>query len=87
MPNDAAYHRLAIRIFVDFGVSIAVPAVLAAFLGQWLDQRYGTSPRYLILCVAVALILTAVSVAKKAKMYGREYEKLMKPPEQKPPNV
>ena len=75
MPtNDSAYHRLAMRIFADFGASIAVPAVLGALLGKWLDTRYGTNPRYLILCLVVALILTAVVLVRKAKRYGKEFQ-------------
>jgi len=78
MSNDAAYQRLALRIFLDFGGTIGVPAVLGALLGRWLDGRYGTNPRYTILCLMVALILTAISIAKKAKRYGSEFERLNK---------
>ena len=81
MPsNDSAYHRLAMRIFADFGASIAVPAVLGALLGKWLDARYGTSPRWLILCLAIAVGCTAAVIVRKARRYGREYERLSKNP-------
>ena len=76
MTTQAAYYRLAGKIFADFSGTIAVPAVLGALLGKWLDERYGTEPRYLILLLAIALILTSVSVMRKATFYKNEYERL-----------
>ncbi|MBI5794170.1 AtpZ/AtpI family protein [Candidatus Uhrbacteria bacterium] len=78
MASDVRYYRLAMRIFADFSGSIAIPAVLAALLGKWLDEKYGTEPRYLIMLLAIALILTSVILVRKAKKYLAEYEKLMK---------
>ena len=77
MSQDAKYYRLAGRIFADFSGIIAVPAVLAALLGKWLDERYGTEPRYLILLLVVAFALTVYAVVKKAKVYKNAYERLM----------
>lgn len=77
MSQDAQYYRLAGRIFADFSGTIAVPAVLAALLGKWLDGRYGTEPRYLILLLILALTLTTYAVVKKAKVYRKAYESLM----------
>ncbi len=76
MSQDAKYYRLAMRIFADFSGSIAVPAVLGALLGSWLDIRYGTNPRYLILLLLIALLISAFTVYKKAKIYGARYEAL-----------
>jgi F0F1-type ATP synthase assembly protein I len=78
MSTDARYYRLAMRIFADFSGTIAIPAVLSALAGKWLDERYATEPRYLILLLALALVLTAVIVVRKAKKYRAEYELLMK---------
>ncbi|MBI2474035.1 AtpZ/AtpI family protein [Candidatus Uhrbacteria bacterium] len=75
--NDAAYYRLAGRIFADFSGIIAVPAVLAALLGKWLDQKQGTEPRYLILCLIVAFFFTGVLIVKKAKFYKDQYESVI----------
>lgn len=76
MSKDAKYYRLGARIFVDFSGAIAVPAVLAAFLGKWLDVRYGTQPLYMILLLVLAFALSSYTVAKKARRYKEEYEKL-----------
>jgi F0F1-type ATP synthase assembly protein I len=76
MATDAAYHRLALRLFADFSGTIAVPALLGALFGDWLDERFGTSPRYLAICLAIALVITAVIIVRKAKYYSNEYAKL-----------
>lgn len=75
--SDAKYYRLAGRIFADFSGTIAVPAVLAALLGKWLDSRWGTEPRYLIILLVLAFALTGYAVIKKTKMYKKAYESLM----------
>lgn len=75
--SDAKYYRLAGRIFADFSGTIAVPAVLAALLGKWLDSRYGTEPRYLVILLVLAFALTTYAMIKKAKMYKKAYESLM----------
>jgi F0F1-type ATP synthase assembly protein I len=78
MPQDAAYHRLAYKIFAEFTGTIAVPAVLGALLGKWLDERYGTEPRYIIILLAFAFVSSAIIIVKKAKKYRDEYEAIIK---------
>ncbi len=75
--SEAKYYRLAGRIFADFSGTIAVPAVLASLLGKWLDTRYGTEPRYLIILMILALVLTGYMVVRKANVYKEAYETLM----------
>ncbi|TAK03701.1 AtpZ/AtpI family protein [Patescibacteria group bacterium] len=86
MTNDQAYIRLAMRIFADFGVSTAVPAVLAALGGKWLDARYGTAPKLLIACLAAALALTALTIVRKARRYSAEYQRLIASESKAPPS-
>ena len=72
--QDWYYYKLGIRIAADFGVTLAVPPVIAAFLGKWLDERWGTAPWIFAICLLIAFILTAVIVVRKAKVYGRLYQ-------------
>ena len=76
MNKDAAYQRLAMRIFADFSGTIAVPAVLGALLGKWLDNKLGTEPWLLITVLTSALVATAVIVVRKAKHYSEIYNSL-----------
>jgi len=78
MNTDQAYYRLALRIFADFSGTIAVPAVLGALLGKWLDDKYHTAPKYLMVFLLIALVFTAVIIVKKARFYQKEYELLNK---------
>ena len=77
MQNDAKYYRLAGRIFADFSGTIAIPVVLAAIVGKRLDAHQATAPRYLIIFLVFAFVLTGVMVAKKASFYKKEYELLI----------
>jgi len=73
--SDRYYYALAIRIAADFGVSIAVPALVAAYAGVKLDERFGTKPWILFILLALALTLTAVIIVKKANYYAKLYKK------------
>lgn len=77
MPeNDRAYALLAGKILAEFGATIAVPAVTAAWLGKRLDASAGTSPRYVILCLIVAFTATAFYISRRARAYGTAYDAL-----------
>lgn len=73
--SDRYYYALAIRIAADFGVSIAVPALIASYAGVRLDERFGTKPWILFGLLAIALFLTVVIIVKKANYYAKLYEK------------
>ncbi|MFA5813502.1 MAG: AtpZ/AtpI family protein [Patescibacteria group bacterium] len=62
----------------DFGATIAVPVVLFVLIGKWLDGKYGTEPWVTILGFVLAAALSAWTIWKKAKRYGREYEEIDK---------
>ncbi|KKR49174.1 MAG: hypothetical protein UT86_C0001G0146 [Candidatus Magasanikbacteria bacterium GW2011_GWC2_40_17] len=74
--SDRAYYLFALRIVGDFGIAIALPAVLGAILGRYLDEKYGRSALFTIFCLIVAFLITISIVYKKAKLYGGEYQKM-----------
>ncbi|MBT3230347.1 AtpZ/AtpI family protein [Candidatus Uhrbacteria bacterium] len=73
--SDRYYYVLAFRVAADFGVTIAVPALLAVMAGKRLDEKFGTEPWILGGLLIAALTITVVIIAKKAKYYGELYEK------------
>jgi F0F1-type ATP synthase assembly protein I len=77
-PSDARYYGFAMRIVGDFGATIAIPAVIAAFVGVWVDEKLGTAPWLLLGSLAVAGVLTAYIIQKKAKAYGKKFDALNK---------
>lgn len=76
-PDARAYYLFGFRVIGDFGATIALPAVAAAWIGSKLDARWGTKPFLLIGCLALAAALTAISVRRKALAYGKEYQALI----------
>jgi F0F1-type ATP synthase assembly protein I len=72
--SDRYYYALAIRIAADFGVSIAVPALVASYVGVKIDEKYGTKPWILFILLAIALALTVVIIVKKANYYAKLYQ-------------
>jgi F0F1-type ATP synthase assembly protein I len=75
-PGRREYYLFAFRIMSDFGISIAVPAVVAALLGQYLDGKYGRYPLFIILCLITAFLITIRIIQKKSKSYGEEYARM-----------
>jgi len=79
-PNrdDSKYYLFALKIAGDFGVTIAVPVVILAIIGQKIDSHYGTRPLFLILGMALAATITAWMIYKKTKNYSQEFQDLDK---------
>lgn len=75
--TDRDYYLFAMRIFADFGATIAIPAVLGALAGRWCDARFGTHPLFLTLFLLTAFLLTVLLVQRKSQRYGREYQALI----------
>ncbi len=76
IKSDRAYYLFGLKIAGDFGASIAVPVVILALLGQWLDEKYDKSPLFLILGFVLAALISAKIIYKKAKVYGEIYQKM-----------
>ncbi|MCX6782158.1 MAG: AtpZ/AtpI family protein [Candidatus Magasanikbacteria bacterium] len=76
--TDHGYYVLGVKIMLDMGFSIAVPAVAAALLGQYLDEKYDRAPLFIILLLVNAFLISARIIITKAKRYGKEYENLDK---------
>ncbi len=72
--TDTRYMMLGFRIFLEFGAIIAVPVVLLAWFGKYLDGIYGTGPILMIAGFVLAFVISAVSIVKKARRFAQEYE-------------
>ena len=76
--TDRQYMLLAFKIMADFGATIAVPVVVFVLVGQWLDGRHENAPWFTVLGFAIAALLSARMIWKKAKEYAAQYEKIGK---------
>lgn len=72
--SDREYYLFALRIIGDFGVNIAVPVVVLALLGEYLDDKYGWTPIATISGFILAALISGIIIYRKAKKYGREYQ-------------
>ena len=77
-PQERKYVLLGFKILGDFGTTIAVPVVLFVIIAQKLEAKYGGEPWLTIIAFALAALLTAKLIVKKAKRYGREYQEIEK---------
>jgi F0F1-type ATP synthase assembly protein I len=71
--KDRKFMLLGIRIVGEFGAIIAVPVVVMASLGKYLDGKYGTAPWLLLAGFAAAFILSSMSIYRRAKRFRDEY--------------
>jgi MFS-type transporter involved in bile tolerance (Atg22 family) len=72
--TDWWYYTLGLRILADFGVTIALPAVSAGLLGDYLDERWGTKPVMILLLCTIAFVFTAILIVRKAYRYADLYK-------------
>ena len=75
--SDNAYYLLGLRVLADFGATIAVPAVVASVLGAKLDAAWGSKPYATLGSLALAFVLTAALIRRKAVAYGAKYQELI----------
>lgn len=74
--NDRRYWLFGLRIAGDFGVTLALPVVVLAYLGKRLDTHFNTAPWLLITGFVLAALTSGVLIFRKAKRYGKEYQQL-----------
>lgn len=74
--TDREYYFFALRIIGNFGASIAAPVVIFVLIGQYLDNKYHSTPWFTIGAFVLSALTSAKIVYKKAKQYGEEYQRM-----------
>ena len=64
-----------IMLFVQLSGWIAVPIIIAVFLGRWLDQKYNTKPWLFLATVIVAFTVSMIGLVKEATGAIKQMEK------------
>src|SRR3989338_10814390 len=72
---QAAWWQPAIIMFLKLSVWIAVPIIIALYLGEWLDNKYDSSPWLFLTCLGLAFAISIFGLIKSA---SRELEKFEK---------
>ncbi|OIP81755.1 MAG: hypothetical protein AUK20_00155 [Parcubacteria group bacterium CG2_30_45_37] len=68
-----AWWQPAILMFFRLSVWIAVPIIIALFVGKWLDKKYQSEPWLFLLSIGLAFI---VSLSGLIKNTIAEYKKI-----------
>lgn len=71
MSESEPWWLPAMKIFAQASGLIIVPLLIGLFLGQWLDDRYHTTPWLQISAVAVAFVVTMAGLYKLTRDYQR----------------
>jgi len=71
--NQAAWWQPAVIMFAKLSGWIATPIIIALYLGKWLDKKYDSSPRLLMICIGLAFFISMIGLTKEAV---REYKKM-----------
>lgn len=70
----------ALSLAGQLGYTIAIPLVVLALVGRLLDNKYKTSPWFLLLGILLSLIITSIWIAKKSiAIMAETTEKLSEP--------
>lgn len=80
VPSGEA-QMLGLDFAMELGYTIAVPVVILAIGGAYLDKHFHTSPLFLLLGVLLAFTISAIAVTKKVRSILNRMPKVMpKPP-------
>ena len=64
--NIFTYWQPQLRIVAKLSSWIAIPVILATFLGKWLDKKYDTEPWLFLATVGLAFIISMFGLVKNA---------------------
>jgi len=71
----APWWRDGLIIFAKVSAYIAVPVILASYIGQFLDKKYNTGNLLFLVLIAIAFASTMFLIWKEAKIYKKKLEK------------
>ena len=75
---------IALKMATELGFTIAIPLVLFAVGGRWIDRRYDTSPWGLLGGVVLSIILTSILLVRKFAAIVKDIEQTSLPPKTPP---
>lgn len=71
--NSKLWWQPALMMSAKLSGWIAAPIIIAVFLGEWLDKKYGTEPWLFLASVGIAFFISMVGLVVEAK---REFRKI-----------
>jgi hypothetical protein len=77
MENSPAYVRFAMVAMADLLGTIVVPAVLAGFVGKYLEPYIGSTYHPTAILLLATFLLTIPVLVKKVRQYAKDYQQLI----------
>jgi len=66
--------RDGVIIFIKVSSYIAIPIILASFIGNFLDKKYNSGSLYFYILIAIAFLSTIYLIWKELKIYKKKIE-------------
>jgi len=73
--SKGPWWKPGIVIFIKVSGSIAIPILLALFIGKYLDEKYRTEPFIFMGLIGTAFLLSTLSIWKSLSAYINKIEK------------
>jgi len=67
--------RDGVVIFVKVSSYIAIPIIVASYVGNYLDEKYNTSNFLFLVLIAIAFLSTIYLIWKEMKIYKEKIDK------------
>ena len=76
MNNEVknAWWKPGLIIFTKVSASVAIPIILALFIGKYLDKKYNSEPWIFLGLTFIAFIISIFSIWKNVKNYINDLE-------------
>ncbi|MEI7620232.1 MAG: AtpZ/AtpI family protein [Candidatus Falkowbacteria bacterium] len=72
---DNNYWVEPLKMFSRLSAWIVFPVLFGALLGKWLDNRYGSSPRWFLIVVGLSFVVSMVGLIKNTLEEYKNIEK------------
>jgi len=72
---EKPWWRDGIIVFTKVSAYIAVPIIVASFLGNFLDNKYNTGNTIFLVLITIAFISTILLIWKEMKIYKNKLQK------------
>lgn len=74
LPQQTPWWGPGLAIFAEVTGWIAMPVIIALYLGRFLDEKYGTDPWFFLSLTGLSFIITTYGIVKMATRFIHEAE-------------
>ena len=71
---EKPWWREGVLLSAKVSAYIAVPIIIASFIGKYLDKKYNTDPYIFFITIGLAFLLTIFMIWREVKKYKKSLE-------------